>query len=405
MLKGKVIVVGVCGGIAAYKAADLVSRLKKMNAEVHVIMTHSACKFITPLTFQSLSQQYVISDMFQEPRSWEIQHVSLAQKGDAFIIAPATANIIGKVANGIADDMLSTTIMATKSPVIFAPAMNCNMYENVIVQQNIDKLKSIGYGFVEPESGRLACGDEGKGRLASTDMMIDAVIQAIGYEKDLKGVRVLVTAGPTREPLDSVRFISNYSSGKMGYAIAKAAKYRGADVTLITGPTSLQAIEGIRTIRINTALEMYEAVMEHFEDSSIIIKAAAVGDYRPLHFSEDKIKKEKDEFEIKLAKNPDILFELGKRVEKQVLVGFSMETKLLEQYATKKLREKNLDFIVANDLSKQGAGFAVDTNIVKIINKQGIVKDLPIMPKEQLAHEILNEALEVYHQKNNGNEA
>ncbi|NLY43584.1 MAG: bifunctional phosphopantothenoylcysteine decarboxylase/phosphopantothenate--cysteine ligase CoaBC [Clostridiaceae bacterium] len=400
MLKGKVVVVGVCGGIAAYKAADLVSRLKKLDADVHVIMTRSACEFITPLTFQSLSQQYVVHDMFEEPRSWEIQHVSLAQKGDVFVIAPATANIIGKVANGIADDMLSTTIMATKSPVIFAPAMNSNMYENTIVQQNINKLKSLGYIFVEPESGRLACGDVGKGRLAPTDTIVDAVIQAIGYEKDLKGIKVLVTAGPTREPLDPVRFISNYSSGKMGYAIARAAKYRGADVTLITGPVSLQPVEGIRMIRVNTALEMYEAVMDNFYESSIIIKAAAVGDYRPLHFSADKIKKERDKFEIELTKNPDILAELGKRVQKQVLIGFSMETQHLEQYATKKLVEKNLDLIVANDISKEGAGFAVDTNIVKIIDKQGRIKDLPMTPKEQLAHEVLNEALKIYHNKN-----
>jgi phosphopantothenoylcysteine decarboxylase/phosphopantothenate--cysteine ligase len=399
VLKGKVIVIGVCGGIAAYKSADLVSRLKKLNAEVHVIMTRSACEFVNPLTFQSLSQNYVISDMFQEPRSWEIEHISLAQKADLFVIAPATANIIGKVANGIADDMLSTTIMATKSPVVFAPAMNCNMYENVIVQQNIERLKALNYIFVEPQIGRLACGDIGKGKLAEADDIVEMIVQTVGYQKDLKNMKLLVTAGPTREPIDPVRFITNYSSGKMGYAIARAAKYRGADVILVTGPTALKPIEGIQMVKVNTALEMYDAVMQHYESTSVIIKAAAVSDYRPLQVSQNKIKKEHSDLEIKVTKNPDILADLGKKVKNQVLIGFSMETQHLEEYAREKLIRKNLDLIVANDLSEPGAGFAVDTNIVKMIDRNGNVENISIMTKDQLAHIILDKALAIYHQK------
>jgi len=400
MLKDKTVVVGICGGIAAYKAADLVSRLKKLRANVHVIMTKSACEFITPLTLQSLSQNYVVSDMFQEPRTWEIEHISLAQKADLFVIVPATANIIGKVAAGIADDMLSTTIMATKSPVIFAPAMNCNMYENPIVQENIKKLEQLGYLFVEPSYGRLACGDIGKGRLAEINDIVEKILQTIAFPKDMKGLRVLVTAGPTREVLDPVRFITNYSSGKMGYAIAKAAKYRGADVTLISGPTSLESINGIHTIFVESALDMYYAVMEHYKEASVIIKSAAVGDYRPAEVSAHKMKKD-ETTDIKLIKNPDILAELGSKIHHhQVLIGFSMETQDLEKYAKEKLVKKNLDFIVANDLSQEGAGFAGDTNIVKIIGRDGSIEDVPKMSKEQLAHIILDKALQVYRSKN-----
>jgi len=399
MLKNKTVVVGVCGGIAAYKAADMVSRLKKLNADVHVIMTRSACEFIRPLTFQSLSQNYVISDMFQEPRTWEIEHISLAQKADLFLIAPATANLIGKVASGIADDMLSTTIMATKSPVLFAPAMNCNMYENPIVQDNIKKLQTLGYLFVEPAYGRLACGDIGKGKLADTEDIIDEVLNTIAFPKDLKGLNVLVTAGPTREAFDPVRFITNYSSGKMGYAIAKAAKYRGANVTLISGSTALKQINGIKTVYVESARDMYHAVMEHYKDSSIIIKSAAVSDYRPAEISDSKIKKSSD-MNIKLVKNPDILAELGsKKHKQQVLIGFAMETQDLERYAQEKVINKNLDLIIANDLTKEGAGFAGDTNIVKMIDKAGHIEDIPKMTKEQLAHKILDRALQIYSQK------
>ncbi|MGE4282612.1 MAG: bifunctional phosphopantothenoylcysteine decarboxylase/phosphopantothenate--cysteine ligase CoaBC, partial [Clostridia bacterium] len=304
-------------------------------------------------------------------------------------------------ANGIADDMLSTTVMAAKCPVIFAPAMNCNMYENAIVQENIEKLKSYDYSFVAPGHGRLACGDIGQGKLADIEDILDTIIDAIAYEKNLKGHKVLVTAGPTREPLDPVRFVTNYSSGKMGYAIAKAARYRGAQVTLITGPTGIAAVKGVKTISVNTALEMYDAVLDYYKEASMIIKAAAVGDYRPLYTSENKIKKSDGNIDLILTKNPDILMELGKRISKQVLIGFSMETQNLEGYAREKLLKKNLDLIVANNLSEQGAGFSVDTNIVTIIDKNGNIDTLPIMAKEQLAHMILDKGLQIYQQKRN----
>ncbi|MDK2799889.1 MAG: phosphopantothenoylcysteine decarboxylase / phosphopantothenate---cysteine ligase [Clostridiales bacterium] len=399
MLKGKTIVVGVCGGIAAYKSADIISKLKKLNAELHVIMTRSAREFISPLTFQSLSQNYVIYDMFQEPRSWEIEHISLAQKADLFIVVPATANMIGKIANGIADDMLSTTIMATKSPVIIAPAMNCDMFENIIVQKNIQRLQALGYIFVEPQVGRLACGDIGQGKLADVDDIIEIIKQTVAFDKDLKDLNVLVTAGPTREAIDPVRFITNHSSGKMGYSIAKVAKYRGAKVTLVSGPTNLKPIKGIQMIDVNSALEMYEAVMAHFEEADIIIKAAAVSDYRPLKSEKHKIKKQQNDLEIQLTKNPDILMELGKKVTNQVLIGFSMETQLLKEYAKEKLIKKNLDLIVANNLSEKGAGFAVDTNIATLINKNGDIENMPIMTKDELAYVILDKALAIHKKK------
>ena len=398
MLKDKVVVIGVCGGIAAYKAADLVSRLKKQGADVHVIMTRSAASFVASLTFQSLSQNYVVEDMFDRPYSWEIEHISLAQKADVFVIAPATANIIGKVAGGIADDMLTTTVMATQSPVIFAPAMNCNMFENPVVQKNITYLKSLGYIFVEPQVGRLACGDVGKGKMAENEAIIDQITAAIAHEKDLTDVNVLVTAGPTQEPIDPVRFITNYSSGKMGYAIAKAAWYRGANVTLVTGPTHLSAPEGIEVIQIKTALQMYEAVISYHEKADIIIKAAAVSDYRPSQIASNKIKKGIN-LEIPLTQNTDILLALGNKVTHQVLIGFSMETQHLEEYAMKKLKDKNLDMIVANNLSQEGAGFAGDTNIVTLIDRKGNIDKLPKMTKEALAHKIVDKGLAIYHHK------
>ena len=398
MLKDKVVVVGVCGGIAAYKVADLVSRLKKQGAHVHVIMTRSATSFVAPLTFQVLSQNYVVEDMFDRPYSWEIEHISLAQKADIFVIAPATANIIGKVAGGIADDMLSTTIMATRSPVIFAPAMNCNMFENPVVQKNITYLKSLGYMFVEPQVGRLACGDVGKGKMAENDDIIDKITASIAYKKDLKDLNVLVTAGPTQEPIDPVRFISNHSSGKMGYAIAKAAWYRGANVTLITGPTHLPVPKGIDVVYVTTAIEMYEAVMRYYEKASMIIKAAAVSDYRSCQVADNKIKKGTN-LEIPLTQNPDILSALGSKVKNQVLIGFSMETEQLEKYAMQKLAGKNLDMIVANNLSEEGAGFAGDTNIVTLIDRKGNLEKLPKMSKEALAHQIVDKGVAIYHHK------
>ncbi len=398
MLKGKVVVIGVCGGIAAYKAVDLVSKLKKLGAEVHVIMTKSACEFLRPLTFQSLSQNHVIQDMFQEPKTWDIEHISLAKKADLFAVVPATANIIGKVANGIADDMLSTTIMATKSPVLFVPAMNTNMYENSIVQRNIRTLQSVGYSFIEPQSGRLACGDVGKGKMVEVFEIVDKIIHTIGYEKDLCGLNLLVTAGPTREPIDPVRFITNYSSGKMGYAIAKAAKYRGANVTLISGPTSMKPISDVDLICVQSAMEMYDAVMQCYEDANIIIKSAAVSDYRPQVVNKNKVKKDRN-LHIDLLKNPDILFELGEKVLKQVLIGFAMETEHLETNAQEKVNKKNLDFIVANNLNQQGAGFMTDTNVVKIIDRQGNIEAIPKMTKEELAHIILDKGLKIYQEK------
>jgi phosphopantothenoylcysteine decarboxylase/phosphopantothenate--cysteine ligase len=337
--------------------------------------------------------------MFQEPRSWEIEHISLAQKADLFIVVPATANMIGKIANGIADDMLSTTIMATKSPVIIAPAMNCDMFENIIVQKNIQRLQALGYIFVEPQVGRLACGDIGQGKLADVDDIIEIIKQTVAFDKDLKDLNVLVTAGPTREAIDPVRFITNHSSGKMGYSIAKVAKYRGAKVTLVSGPTNLKPIKGIQMIDVNSALEMYEAVMAHFEEADIIIKAAAVSDYRPLKSEKHKIKKQQNDLEIQLTKNPDILMELGKKVTNQVLIGFSMETQLLKEYAKEKLIKKNLDLIVANNLSEKGAGFAVDTNIATLINKNGDIENMPIMTKDELAYVILDKALAIHKKK------
>jgi len=390
MLKGKTIVIGVCGGIAAYKAADIISRLKKLGANVKVCMTRSSQNFISPLTLQSLSQNSVATDMFEAPSNWEIEHISFANSADVMLIVPATANVIGKVANGIADDFLTTTVMATQGKVIFAPAMNCNMYSNPITQRNINVLKGVGYVFIEPTYGRLACGIEGKGHLAEVDEIISTVIQYALYEEDLLGKNIVVTAGPTREKIDDVRFITNHSSGKMGYAIAQVAKRRGANVTLVSGRVHLPQISGIKTIYIESAKEMYDEVMKHSENADIIIKAAAVGDFYVKNSASGKVKKDKFTH-IELEKNIDILQELGKN-KKFVLVGFCMETADLSQNAVQKLINKNADLIIANDLTKEGAGFGVDTNIVKIFHKNGLVEDLPLMSKEALSDEILNRA-------------
>ncbi|OQB13346.1 MAG: Coenzyme A biosynthesis bifunctional protein CoaBC [Firmicutes bacterium ADurb.Bin193] len=390
MLNGKTIVIGVSGGIAAYKTAEIISRLKKLHANVRVCMTKAATEFITPLTLQTLSRNTVSVDMFEAVPKWDIEHISLASDADIMLIAPATANIIGKIANGIADDMVTTTVMATKAKVIIAPSMNSNMYENPITQQNIDKLKGLGYIFAEPDFGRLACGEVGKGRLADPADIVELVVEYALFEKDLVGKRVVVTAGPTQERIDDVRFISNHSSGKMGYAIAKNAKRRGAEVTLISGSVCLPEIKGIRTIYVKSAVQMYNEVMRLAPSSDIIVKAAAVGDFRVKNAASGKIKKDSYST-IELEKNPDILFELGKN-KSYVLVGFCMETEDLEYYASQKLKEKNADFMVANDLTNEGAGFATDTNIVKILHKSGEVEDLPIMSKDDLAGEILDRA-------------
>jgi len=399
-LHGKSIVVGVTGGIAAFKAAELVSSLVKQGAEVNVIMTKSAHKFITPLTLQTLSKNPVITDMFEEPKSWEVQHIALADKADLLAVVPATANLIGKIANGIADDMLSTTIMATQAPVLFAPAMNVHMYENLIVQKNIYNLQQLGYSFVEPDQGRLACGYEGKGRLAKIEKILAEIQRCLGStSKDLAGKTVLVTAGGTREAIDPVRYISNHSSGKMGYAIARAAIARGARVILISGPVNLQKPKGVELYPVESAHEMHQQVLGKFEQADIIIKAAAVADYRPNSIAQDKIKKSSETLTLELVKNPDILAELGKLKGDRILIGFAAESKDLLDNAKAKLAKKNLDLIVANDITQPGAGFNHDTNIVKLLLGNGEVKDLPILPKDEVAHRILNQAIRILEQR------
>jgi len=395
MLKSKNIVLGVCGGIAAYKSCELVSRLVKAGANVDVIMTENAVNFINPLTFQALSSNQVIVDMFKEPKYWEIQHVSLAKKADLIIIAPATANIIGKIANGIADDMLTTTVMATKAPIVIAPAMNCNMYENKILQSNINRLKELGYKFIEPVEGRLACGDVGKGKMAEPEDIETYIISLLSQKRDFEGKTIIVTAGPTREAIDPVRFISNHSTGKMGYAIAEKAAERGAKVYLVSGPTSLEAPSGVNLIPVSSAKDMQMKIMEHFHEADIIIKSAAVADYAPTVVHDQKIKKSGQNLCIELVKNPDILYELGKIKGNKILVGFAMETQNLIENAKEKVLKKNLDFIVANDLFTEGAGFASDTNVVKIIDREGNVESLPKMPKSQLADLILDKILTI----------
>lgn len=393
-MNNKTVVLGVTGGIAVYKACDLVSSLRKLGIEVHVIMTKSASEFVTPMTFQTMSQNFVTLDMFEEPKTWDVEHIALAKKADVFVVAPATANIIGKMANGIADDMLSTTIMATRAPILVAPAMNTNMYSHPVTQENINKLERLGYKFVEPASGRLACGDEGKGKLAPVEEILKEILKLLNpRQKDLEGKKVLITAGPTMESLDPVRFLTNRSSGKMGYAIAKAAVARGAKVTLVSGKTNQTPPVGLdQFIPIESAVDMYNAVMENLESSDIIIKSAAVADYRPKNVSDKKIKKTDGDLVIELERNPDILMEVGKKKGSKVLVGFAAETNDLIENASKKVQKKNLDFIVANDLTKEGAGFGVDTNIVKILHREGRIEELPIMEKEALADEILDRA-------------
>ena len=386
------IVLGVTGGVAIYKACDIVSCLKKLNANVDVIMTKSATKMVRPSIFQALSQNPVIVDIFDTPRYWNIEHISLAQKAHVLLIAPATANIIGKIANGIADDMLSTTVMASTAKVIFAPAMNTKMYENKIVQQNIEKLISLGYQFIEPTSGRLACGDAGKGRLADTNKIIEFITDIVKPIKDFKGIKILITAGPTKESIDPVRFISNRSTGKMGYSIAEAALARGAEVTLISGPTNILPPNGAVLIKIETALEMYNAVMDNFKDKHIIIKTAAVADYRPATVSVDKIKKGGENLNLKLVRNPDILDELGKIKKDKILIGFAAESKDIIKNAKDKIFKKNLDFIVANDITEEGAGFGTDTNIVTIIDRSNKIEKIKKSNKINIAHHILDKA-------------
>ncbi|GFZ29691.1 phosphopantothenoylcysteine decarboxylase [Clostridium zeae] len=386
----KCVVVGVSGGVAVYKALDVISTLKKQDIDIHVIMTESATEFVTPLSFQSLSQNMVVTDMFAEPKAWEIQHISLAKRADLMLVVPATANIIGKVANGIADDMLSTTIMATKAPVVFAPAMNTNMYENVIVQENLTKLKRLGYNFIEPASGRLACGDVGKGKLADTKLISDYVISMLNDQKDLVGKKVLVTAGPTVSDIDPVRFISNRSSGKMGFAIAEEARDRGADVVLIAGPSDIPDPFGMKIVRVRTNEQMMKAVLEDFDSSDIVIKSAAVADYKPKVYHDKKIKKTEGDLSIDFIRDNDILKTLGEQKKNQILIGFAAESNDLIENADGKLKRKNLDYIVANDISKSDTGFASDDNLVTIISSKGEHFTLDKMNKKDVARNLFN---------------
>lgn len=394
-LHGKNIVLGVTGGIAAYKAADVVSRLKKQGANVYVIMTQNSTQFVSALTFQSLSQNYVVTDMFEDPKTWDVEHIALAKRADLFLIAPASANVIGKIAHGIADDMLTTTVMATEAPVYLAVAMNTKMYENPILQNNLSILRSYGYHVIDPGSGRLACGDVGAGKLADPEIIVDEVIQyfekakSAEVPKTLAGIKVLVTAGPTRESIDPVRYISNESSGKMGYAIARVAHEMGAEVTLVSGPTSIKAPEGVALIPVVSTQDMYDAVMAN-NSVDVIIKAAAPADYKPAQMSSEKIKKKEASMSIEMVKNPDILRTLGEMKTHQVLVGFAAETQNLKTYALSKLNEKNLDFIVANNVAEKGAGFDVDTNIVTIFDKDGTETAYDCLEKDQVAHIVLD---------------
>lgn len=401
MLCGKTVVVGVCGGIAAYKVVDVVSKLKKLEADVHVIMTENAANFVTPLTFRSLSHNPVVTDMFDEPEHYDIKHISLAEKADLILIAPATANIIGKIANGIADDMLTTTVMATKVHVLFAPSMNTNMYENPIVKENIDKLLKMGCHFIEPDVGMLACGVSGKGRLPDPETIITGILNTLNPVTDMQNVKLLITAGPTREAIDPVRYISNHSSGKMGYAIARAASDRGAVVKLISGPVNLSKPHNVEVKNVITAKEMYEETLKNFKEYDLIVMAAAVADYRCMDIAENKIKKTENDISIRLTKNPDIAKEIGKQKGERILVGFSAETENLMDNAALKLKSKNFDIIVANDVTKEGAGFGTDTNIVTLIGQDGSLKELPKMSKADVAHEILNEAMRKYNSRIN----
>ena len=393
MLKGKKVVVGITGGIAAYKAAEFVRLLVKEEVDVHVVMTENAQKFIAPLTFQTLSGNPVVSDPFALLEDATIGHIALADLAELVVILPATANIIGKIAHGIADDFLSTMVMATKAPVLFVPSMNVNMWGNKALQKNIQTLLEMGYPLLEPGEGELACHWYGKGRLPELNEVVEKM-EDILSTKDLKGEQILVTGGPTQEPIDPVRFITNRSSGKMGYALAKMARRRGAEVILITGPASLPLPRrDIKFLPVRSAEEMRKAVFNSLVGSSVVIKAAAVSDYRPKVISQKKIKKGESETTLTLEKTKDILEELGKKKGNRILIGFAAETEDLIANAKKKLKEKNLDFIVVNDVTRPGAGFGSDTNQVKIIYPSGQIKDLPLMTKEGVSQLILDEVV------------
>lgn len=390
MLKGKTVLLGVTGGIAAYKIANLASALVKLHADVNVIMTQNATNFINPITFESLTGNKCIVDTFDRNFKFKVEHIALAELADVFMVAPASANVIGKIANGIADDMLTTTFMACKKKKIIAPAMNTNMYENPIVQDNIKKLKDYGMEIIEPATGYLACGTTGSGKLPDEKILLEYILREVAYEKDLSGKTVLVTAGPTREAIDPVRFISNHSTGKMGYAIARCASLRGARVILVSGPVSLEPPLFAELVPVISAEDMYNAVMKYRDEADIIIKSAAVADYTPITASSEKIKKQSGDMSIELKRTRDILKELGQsRRENQFICGFAMETENLIENAVKKLESKNVDMIVANSLKTEGAGFGTDTNVVTLITKDGIT-ELPLMSKTDVAMKILD---------------
>ena len=389
LLENKTVVLGVTGSIAAYKIASLASSLVKKGANVHVIMTQNATNFINPITFESLTGRKCLIDTFDRNFEFQVEHVSLAKQADVFMVAPASANVIGKIAGGIADDMLTTTIMACKAPKIISPAMNTNMFENPIVQDNIQKLKDYGYEVIDPASGYLACGDTGAGKMPEPEVLESYIMKAIAMEKDMSGKKVLITAGATMEKIDPVRFISNHSTGKMGYALAKMAMLRGADVTLVTGKTNIPKPHFVKSIEVESAKEMFEAVDDIFDSQDIAIMSAAVADYRPKIVAEEKIKKKDGESVIELERTEDILATMAARKKNQIVCGFSMETENMLNNSKAKLEKKNLDMICANNLKVAGAGFGTDTNVVTLITKDS-VEELPLMSKEEVAEEILN---------------
>ena len=390
MLKGKTVVLGVTGSIAAYKIANLASALVKLHADVHVIMTKNATNFINPITFETLTSNKCLVDTFDRNFQFNVEHVSLAKKADVFLVAPASANVIGKIANGIADDMLTTTIMACKCPKIISPAMNTNMFENPIVQDNLKKLEHYGYEVISPACGYLACGDTGAGKMPEPDVLLSYILRTIALEKDMIGVKVLVTAGPTQEKLDPVRFITNHSTGKMGYAIAENCMRRGADVTLVTGPVSIAPPPFVKVVPVVSAADMAEAVKACYKEQQIIIKTAAVADYRPANPADEKIKKKDNDSVLELERTEDILAFLGaNRVEGQFICGFSMETENMLENSRNKLSKKNVDMIVANNLKVAGAGFGTDTNVVTFITKEECV-ELELMSKQEVAGSIVD---------------
>lgn len=389
ILSGRTVVLGVTGSIAAYKIANLASSLVKKGANVHVIMTKNATNFINPITFETLTGNKCLVDTFDRNFEFSVEHVSLAKQADIFMVAPASANVIGKIANGIADDMLTTTIMACKCHKIISPAMNTNMFENPIVQNNIQKLKDYGYEIIEPASGYLACGDVGAGKMPEPAVLESYIMREIAMEKDMKGKKVLITAGPTMEKIDPVRFISNHSTGKMGYALAKIAMLRGAEVTLVTGKTSIPKPDFVKVVNVQSAKEMFEAVDKEFDTQDIVIMSAAVADYRPKEVATEKIKKKDGETAIELERTEDILATMAARKKNQFVCGFSMETENMIENSKAKLEKKNLDMICANNLKVEGAGFGTDTNVVTLISKNWI-KELPMKSKEGVAKDILD---------------